>query len=87
MVKLLIVDQENGSSNLLIAAILERSSKMKRLCVDVTTRLWIEFDEQDVPTTSQLIDEELCGHYILNDDWAVKIKDQTLISANVVEEH
>jgi hypothetical protein len=81
------VTPEIGGSNPPNTATLERSSKMKRMCVDVTIRLWIEVDDEEVTTTSQLIDEELGGHYILNDDWAVKIGDQALLSANVVEEH
>ena len=79
------VTPEIGGSNPPNTATLERSSKMKRMCVDVTTRLWIEVDDEEVTTTSQLIDEELGGHYILNDDWAVKIQDQTFMNANVVD--
>ena len=58
---------------------------MKRMCVDVTVRLWVEVDDKEVTTTSQLIDEELCGHYTLNDEWAVTIQDQTFMGANIVD--
>jgi len=58
---------------------------MKRMCVDVTVRLWVEVDDKEVTTTSQLIDKELWGHYTLNDAWAVTIQDQTFMSANIVD--